>query len=91
VTPQELKLHIAREHREKQLVCDCGEKFGPLFDLKQHIKATGKLNVETYLLTGGCWFTSLLFLMVKFLIDPRGALIQGCAFMMGNIWWHHIY
>ncbi|XP_067931610.1 uncharacterized protein [Watersipora subatra] len=39
---QLLKLHISRTHREKQLEClDCGEKFGPLVDLKSHIKETG--------------------------------------------------
>ena len=39
---QLLKLHVSRVHREKQLEClDCGEKFGPLVDLKTHIKETG--------------------------------------------------
>ncbi|KAF6034280.1 hypothetical protein EB796_007415 [Bugula neritina] len=41
-TKQTLKLHVSRVHREKQLEClDCGEKFGPLIDLKTHIRETG--------------------------------------------------
>ena len=53
---QTLKLHISREHREKQLEClDCHEKFGPLIDLKTHIRETGELGLITLPRTSIFW------------------------------------